>query len=136
MEVGVEISQKIRSAIKAKLMELGSYVDNELPDYIMVMVANKKSKSQMAGDLSLFLGKNTDAFTTWLQSLLVKLQAINVDEDGDGDGNASKKKDKAEKSKKKDKSKQKKSVNKKNKDKEEFLELTKDNIKVNDKKRQ
>ena len=79
MEVGVEISQKIRSAIKAKLMELGSYVDDELPDYIMVMVANKKSRAQMAGDLSLFLGANTDTFTGWLHSLLVKLQAINTD---------------------------------------------------------
>jgi hypothetical protein len=31
-------------------------VDDELPDYIMVMVANKKTKEQMSTDLSLFLG--------------------------------------------------------------------------------
>jgi hypothetical protein len=31
----------------------------------MVMVANKKTKEQMTDDLSLFLGKNTDRFTTW-----------------------------------------------------------------------
>ena len=47
------------SAIKGKLQELGAYVDEELPDYIMVMVANKKSQDQMTEDLSLFLGNNT-----------------------------------------------------------------------------
>ncbi|KAK7479764.1 hypothetical protein BaRGS_00028944 [Batillaria attramentaria] len=79
MEIGNEISQKIRSAIKAKLVELGAYVDEELPDYIMVMVANKKSLTQMTDDLSLFLGTNTDKFTTWLHGLLVKLQSITSD---------------------------------------------------------
>ena len=38
MEIGTEISKKIRAAIKTKLEELGAYVDEELPDYIMVMV--------------------------------------------------------------------------------------------------
>ncbi|KAL4692456.1 hypothetical protein H8959_016266 [Pygathrix nigripes] len=37
--------------------------DEELPDYIMVMVANKKSQDQMTEDLSLFLGNNTIRFT-------------------------------------------------------------------------
>ena len=41
------------------MQELGVYVDEELPDYIMVMVANKKSQDQMTEDLSLFLGNNT-----------------------------------------------------------------------------
>lgn len=76
MEIGNEISQKIRSAIKAKLVELGAYVDEELPDYIMVMVANKKSQSQMSMDLNLFLGTNTDKFTSWLHGLLAKLQSL------------------------------------------------------------
>ncbi len=44
----------------------GAFVpDDELPDYIMVMVANKKSKAHMTEDLNLFLGNNTDKFTTW-----------------------------------------------------------------------
>ena len=98
MEVGTEISQKIRSAIKAKLMELGAYVDDELPDYIMVMVANKKNKSQMKADLSLFLGTNTDTFTSWLHGLLGKLQTITV-ESGKDKGD----KTKSSKEKKKDK---------------------------------
>lgn len=57
----------IQSAIKAKLLELGTgsqtgYIDDELPDYVMIMVANKRSKSQMATDLNLFLGSNTGMF--------------------------------------------------------------------------
>ena len=40
MEIGTEISKKIRAAIKTKLEELGAYVDEELPDYIMVMVSS------------------------------------------------------------------------------------------------
>lgn len=47
-------------------MDLGAYVDDELPDYIMVMVANKKTKLQMTEDLNLFLGDNTEKFTEWL----------------------------------------------------------------------
>ena len=42
-----------------------SLSDDELPDYIMVMVANKKTFSQMTDDLGLFLGSNTTKFTTW-----------------------------------------------------------------------
>ena len=50
MEIGTEISKKIRAAIKTKLEELGAYVDEELPDYIMVMV-----RKWMVVRLSLFL---------------------------------------------------------------------------------
>uniref|UniRef100_A0A8C9QIH7 Zinc finger CCCH domain-containing protein 14 n=1 Tax=Spermophilus dauricus TaxID=99837 RepID=A0A8C9QIH7_SPEDA len=49
-----------------KLNQFGSY--EELPDYIMVMVANKKSQDQMTEDLSLFLGNNTIRFTVWYVS--------------------------------------------------------------------
>ncbi len=79
MEIGDEISQKIRSAIKAKLVDLGAYVDDELPGYIMVMVANKKNVAQMTEDLNLFLGSHTANFTTWLSGLLDKLQSITAD---------------------------------------------------------
>jgi len=44
---------------------LSAYADDELPDYIMVMVANRKTEEQMAEDLSLFLSNNTTKFTTW-----------------------------------------------------------------------
>lgn len=68
--------------MKAKLVELGSgtagYIDDELPDYVMIMVANKRSKEQMVGDLSLFLGKNTDTFVNWLHQVLEKLQEVTL----------------------------------------------------------
>jgi hypothetical protein len=35
------------------------YVDEELPDYIMVMVANHKDEKTMRDDLVLFLNENT-----------------------------------------------------------------------------
>ncbi|XP_042359199.1 zinc finger CCCH domain-containing protein 14 isoform X2 [Plectropomus leopardus] len=79
MEIGTEISKKIRAAIKGKLQELGAYIDEELPDYIMVMVANKKTAQQMADDLSLFLGNNTTKFTAWLQGVLEKLRSVAVE---------------------------------------------------------
>uniref|UniRef100_A0A2K6SA81 Zinc finger CCCH domain-containing protein 14 n=1 Tax=Saimiri boliviensis boliviensis TaxID=39432 RepID=A0A2K6SA81_SAIBB len=68
-----------QSAIKGKLQELGAYVDEELPDYIMVMVANKKSQDQMTEDLSLFLGNNTIRFTVWLHGVLDKLRSVTTE---------------------------------------------------------
>ncbi|XP_043231828.1 zinc finger CCCH domain-containing protein 14-like isoform X2 [Amphibalanus amphitrite] len=79
--LGAEISKKIKSAIRAKLVELGVYVDDELPDYIMVLVANKKTKSQMERDLTLFLSDHTVAFVQWLQEVLDKLQTITLAKD-------------------------------------------------------
>ncbi|XP_028025196.1 zinc finger CCCH domain-containing protein 14 isoform X1 [Bombyx mandarina] len=76
--VGSEIGQKMRSAIKAKLTELGCYVDDELPDYVMVMVANKRTRGQMEEDLQLFLGDNTELFVNWLHQVLKKLQQVSV----------------------------------------------------------
>lgn len=52
---------------QALLTVLLSKSDEELPDYIMVMVANKKTSEQMADDLSLFLGNNTVKFTAWYE---------------------------------------------------------------------
>ncbi|XP_046645114.1 zinc finger CCCH domain-containing protein 14-like [Daphnia pulicaria] len=71
-----EIRNKIKCAVKAKLQEIGAYVDEELPDYIMVMIANRRSKSQMTSELSLFLGSHTDKFTDWLHIVLEKLEAF------------------------------------------------------------
>ncbi|GFU00524.1 hypothetical protein NPIL_200111 [Nephila pilipes] len=65
-----ELTDKIRSAIKKKLAEINVFVDNELPDYIMILVANKRSKSHMEKDLNLFLGKDTIEFTNWLWDLV------------------------------------------------------------------
>ncbi|GFR30442.1 zinc finger CCCH domain-containing protein 14 [Trichonephila clavata] len=69
-----ELTDKIRSAIKKKLSEINVFVDNELPDYIMILVANKRSKSHMEKDLNLFLGKDTAEFTNWLWDLVNNLK--------------------------------------------------------------
>lgn len=72
-----------QSAVKAKLVELGTggtagYIDDELPDYVMIMVANKRSKQQMIADLNLFLGSQTELFVTWLHEVLQKLQEVTL----------------------------------------------------------
>jgi len=94
-----EIRNKIKLAVKAKLQEIGAYVDEELPDYIMVqeiiillhmffilaescflqvMIANRRSKAQMNSELSLFLGNHTEKFTDWLHSVLERLEAFAI----------------------------------------------------------
>merc|ERR1711944_160705 len=42
------------------------YDDDELPDYIMVMIGNKRSRSDMTNDLNLFLAEDTPKFIKWL----------------------------------------------------------------------
>ncbi|CAL1268891.1 unnamed protein product [Larinioides sclopetarius] len=69
-----ELTDKIRSAIKKKLIEINAFVDDELPDYIMILVANKRSKAHMEKDLTLFLGKDTVEFTNWLWQLVNNLK--------------------------------------------------------------
>lgn len=59
-------------------MELGCYVDDELPDYIMVMVANKRTRVQMEEDLNLFLRSDTKVFVEWLQQVLKKLKEVTI----------------------------------------------------------
>ena len=44
----------------------------------MVLVANRRTKSQMDSDLSLFLGENTVKFTTWLCHVLKKLEQVTL----------------------------------------------------------
>ncbi|XP_044729163.1 zinc finger CCCH domain-containing protein 14 [Chrysoperla carnea] len=78
MDKITEVGHKMRSAIKAKLIELGCYVDDELPDYIMVMVANHRSKEMMLEDLQLFLDSNTQIFVNWLHHVLQKLHEVTV----------------------------------------------------------
>ncbi|EDV34001.1 uncharacterized protein Dana_GF20725 [Drosophila ananassae] len=114
--LGSEIGQKMRSAVKAKLLELGTggssgFIDDELPDYVMVMVANKRTKQQMNAELNLFLGDQTDLFVTWLHEVLQKLQEVTLPTSSasskkrksKGQGEVSKSKEKDKKSSKKEK---------------------------------
>ncbi|XP_046486903.1 zinc finger CCCH domain-containing protein 14 [Neodiprion pinetum] len=76
---GIEVTNQLRSAIRAKLLELGVRYDEELPDYILVMVVNKKTRQQMYEDLCLFLEENTLPFVDWLHDqVLKKLQKVTV----------------------------------------------------------
>ncbi len=56
--------------VKEKLIEIGEYIDDQLTDYVMIMVTNKKSEKQMADDLELFLGgkQTSGSFSAWLHS--------------------------------------------------------------------
>lgn len=82
------------------------YIDDELPDYVMIMVANKRSKQQMTEDLNLFLGSNTDPFVGWLHQVLQKLQEVTLPPTTASTSSAAKRKTSASESndkKKKDK---------------------------------
>lgn len=124
-----EVSEKIRAAIRAKLVslskglsvvhsspsfclqkELGAYVDDELPDYIMVLVANKKTQEQMKEDLQLFLHHHAEVFTAWLQDILNKLKHVTKQQKQKPDDQQ--KAAKKEKKKKEVKKKKKKSLDK------------------------
>ena len=74
MEDSGNLSKKILNSIKEKLNELDAFTDDELPDYIMIMIANKKSKEGMAKSLELFLETNTQDFTDWLFALLDEMK--------------------------------------------------------------
>lgn len=77
--ISSKINITFQSAIRAKLMELGVRYDEELPDYILVMVVNKKSRQQMHDDLNLFLEDCTTVFVDWLHDqVLKKLQKVTV----------------------------------------------------------
>merc|ERR1711860_336452 len=58
---------------------MGAYVDDELPDYIMVMVSNEKTQAQMASDLALFLGDDANKFASWLHRAMTKLKAMTAE---------------------------------------------------------
>lgn len=68
------VTNKIRTAIKEKLSEISDFVDDELPEYIMILVANQRSKAQIEKDLSLFLRNDSVIFTNWLWQLLSNLK--------------------------------------------------------------
>ena len=59
-------NDKIKKAIVKKLTEMDKLDDGELPDYILVMVNNRRDKRDMEHDLNLFLGDDTKKFINWL----------------------------------------------------------------------
>ena len=65
----------LKSEIESKLKELDVYIDEELPDYILVLLANKKSQPQMCKDLRLFFGSLTETFVQWVHTRVKDLRA-------------------------------------------------------------
>ncbi|THD18836.1 Nuclear protein UKp68 isoform 10 protein [Fasciola hepatica] len=77
MSLNADFLLKVKDRVTSKLKSLGAFIDDELPDYIMVMVANNKSESSMAKDLQLFLGEHTGGFTKWLHTVLDDMKKDN-----------------------------------------------------------
>lgn len=80
--LGIEVLKKLRSAVKAKVIELKSgYVGEELLEYVMILIVNKKGKKEMETALQLFLGASTSVFVFWLQEVLNKLEEVTLPKD-------------------------------------------------------
>ncbi|CAG5112536.1 Oidioi.mRNA.OKI2018_I69.chr2.g6743.t1.cds [Oikopleura dioica] len=65
-----KISSVLKTAVKDKLAELDCLIDDDLPNYIMIMMANRKTKKEMTEALQLFLNDRTTEFTSWLYQML------------------------------------------------------------------
>lgn len=74
MSLTSDQTARIKSSVKAKLVDIGAYVDDQLSDYVMIMITNKKTEKQMTEDLELFLGgvEQAASFSSWLHSLIKK----------------------------------------------------------------
>ncbi|KAF0987547.1 hypothetical protein HZS_1607 [Henneguya salminicola] len=55
----------LKETIRSKLVQLGKYSDG-LPDYITLMIRNKKDTEIIRKDLEIFLGELCDSFVQWL----------------------------------------------------------------------
>ena len=71
-----DVPQRLRLAIKTKLTTLDAFIDDELPDFIMVMVARKKSEEEMVSELEPFLEDKAKSFTSWVMKLFEKLNGM------------------------------------------------------------
>jgi len=74
MNLSADQTSKIKASVKTKLVEIGAYVDDQLSDYVMIMITNKKTEKQMTEDLELFLGglEQASTFSSWLHELIKK----------------------------------------------------------------
>ncbi|KAL2645487.1 hypothetical protein R1flu_013074 [Riccia fluitans] len=72
---------KLKDAVKAKLSEfMGSYTDDVLAEYVVVLVGHGKRQSQAIADLEAFLGDQSKEFVAWLWEHLALNQASYVDQ--------------------------------------------------------
>eukprot|EP01103_Thecamoeba_quadrilineata_P011696 TRINITY_DN2840_c0_g1_i1.p1 TRINITY_DN2840_c0_g1~~TRINITY_DN2840_c0_g1_i1.p1 ORF type:complete len:373 (-),score=65.55 TRINITY_DN2840_c0_g1_i1:131-1249(-) len=74
LKIDLELRHEIQGLIKEKLSLITSSKDkddNVLSEYVIVMVANQKTKQQVADSLEAFLGQSLSAeFTQWLWNTL------------------------------------------------------------------
>eukprot|EP01087_Luapelamoeba_hula_P013047 TRINITY_DN3703_c0_g1_i5.p2 TRINITY_DN3703_c0_g1~~TRINITY_DN3703_c0_g1_i5.p2 ORF type:complete len:117 (+),score=7.31 TRINITY_DN3703_c0_g1_i5:62-412(+) len=62
---------QLHALVKTRLIETSEYNDDVLPEYIVVMVGNRKSCAHLCEDLEAFLGKEgATAFSLWLWDTL------------------------------------------------------------------
>nr|XP_010927155.1 zinc finger CCCH domain-containing protein 14 [Elaeis guineensis] len=68
---------KLRDAVSRKLFDfLGTYSDDVLAEYIVVLVCNGKHQNQAQDDLEAFLGDESAKFVAWLWDYLYKEVSI------------------------------------------------------------
>eukprot|EP00897_Mesotaenium_endlicherianum_P002749 jgi/Mesen1/2501/ME000159S01623 len=73
---------RLRQAVKEKLADfMGSYTDDVLAEYVVVLVGHGKQYSQTTADLEAFLGDNTDSFVDWLWGHLAANKHLYVKKD-------------------------------------------------------
>jgi len=71
-----EKKARLGMLISSKLKALSSFCDDVLPEYILVMIQNKKNRMQVQSDLEAFLGPDSSrTFSIWLWEIL--LQFVN-----------------------------------------------------------
>ena len=70
----------IRPMVCEKLKAMDCFIDENLPDYILTMVANRRSEENMVKDLSLFMGSLAEVFVDWLAGVVRDKVAIRKDE--------------------------------------------------------
>lgn len=67
LDVGSDGATSLRTTIMKKLSEfMGSYTDDVLAEYVVVLVGHGKHRAQAVKDLEAFLGDQSEAFVTWL----------------------------------------------------------------------
>eukprot|EP00038_Savillea_parva_P029374 m.70675 g.70675 ORF g.70675 m.70675 type:complete len:547 (+) comp8661_c0_seq1:3579-5219(+) len=66
---------ELKALVTARLKDSDLMVDEELADYVCVLVQNEKTQSEIAADLELFLQTEAAPFAVWLEEQTAKLRA-------------------------------------------------------------
>lgn len=67
LDVGGDGAAALRNTIMNKLSDfMGSYTDDVLAEYVVVLVSHGKQQAQAVKDLEAFLGDQSESFVTWL----------------------------------------------------------------------